>query len=104
MCGEGEPFRAKLVLRLSHGEGIMGADEYRRNAIECLRIADETISARSRVLLIHMAEAWLRLADQAEKNLTTDLVYETPPPHALCSARTAPTGSAQNERLVKRHR
>jgi hypothetical protein len=26
-----------------------------------------------------MAESWLRLADQAEKNLTTDLVYETPP-------------------------
>jgi hypothetical protein len=26
-----------------------------------------------------MAESWLRLAQQAEKNLTTDLVYETPP-------------------------
>jgi hypothetical protein len=59
----------------------MAVDEYRRNAIECLRIADETITARSRVLLIHMAEAWMRLAQQAEKNLTTDLVYETPPPH-----------------------
>ena len=33
-------------------------------------------TARSRVLLIHMAEAWMRLAHQAEKNLTT--VYETP--------------------------
>ncbi|HEY4860503.1 MAG TPA: hypothetical protein VII14_11265 [Xanthobacteraceae bacterium] len=54
----------------------MAADEYRRNAIECLRIADETISARSRVLLIHMAESWMRLSQQAEKNLTT--VYETP--------------------------
>ena len=54
----------------------MAVDEYRRNAIECLRIADETITARSRVLLIHMAEAWMRLAQQAEKNLTTDLVYE----------------------------
>jgi hypothetical protein len=39
-------------------------------------IADETISARSRVLLIHMAESWMRLSQQAEKNLTT--VYETP--------------------------
>jgi hypothetical protein len=27
-----------------------------------------------------MAAAWQRLADQAEKNLTLDLVYETPPP------------------------
>jgi hypothetical protein len=57
----------------------MAADEYRRHAIECLRIADETINARSRVLLIDMAQSWLRLAHQAEKNLTTDLAYETPP-------------------------
>jgi hypothetical protein len=28
----------------------------------------------SRLLLIHMAQAWLRLADQAERNLTTDVV------------------------------
>jgi hypothetical protein len=58
----------------------MAAGEYRRNAIECLRIADETSSARSRVLLIQMAQTWLHLAHQAEKNLATDLVYETPPP------------------------
>jgi hypothetical protein len=32
----------------------------------------------SRLLLIHMAQAWLRLADQSERNLTTDVVYETP--------------------------
>ena len=52
----------------------MASDEYRRNAIECLRIADETITARSRVLLIHMAESWMRLAQQAEKNLTNEHV------------------------------
>ena len=34
----------------------------------------------SRALLIQMAQTWLHLAHQAEKNLTTDLVYETPPP------------------------
>jgi hypothetical protein len=26
-----------------------------------------------------MAQAWLRLSDQAEKNSQTDLTYETPP-------------------------
>jgi hypothetical protein len=56
----------------------MAADDYRRHAIECLRLADETVNANSRVLLLHMAEAWLRLVHQAEKNLLTDLVYETP--------------------------
>jgi hypothetical protein len=61
---------------LARGE-FQAVDEYRRNAIECLRIADETITARSRVLLIHMAEAWMRLADQAQKNLTPDLRITT---------------------------
>jgi hypothetical protein len=56
----------------------MEADEYRRHAIDCLRIADETINVRSRALLIAMAQSWMHLAQQAEKNLTTDLVYETP--------------------------
>ena len=50
----------------------MASDEYRRNAIECFRIAEETITARNRVLLIHMAESWMRLAHQAEKNLTNE--------------------------------
>jgi hypothetical protein len=58
---------------------FMAADEYRRHAIECLRLADETLTARSRILLVHMAEAWLRLVHQAEKNVATDLLCETPP-------------------------
>ena len=49
----------------------MEADEYRRHAIDCLRIADETINVRSRALLIAMAQSWMHLAQQAEKNLTT---------------------------------
>ena len=30
--------------------------------------------------VLDMAQAWLRLAEQAEKNSAADLVYETPPP------------------------
>ena len=56
----------------------MASDEYRRNAIECLQLADGISATPSRLLLIHMAQAWLRLADQAERNLTTDVVYEMP--------------------------
>jgi hypothetical protein len=29
--------------------------------------------------LIDMAQAWMRLAEQAEKNSGLDIVYETPP-------------------------
>jgi len=58
----------------------MPMNEYRRHAAECLAIADDpVISPQRKVMLIAMAQAWLRLAQEAEKNLATDLVYETPP-------------------------
>jgi hypothetical protein len=57
----------------------MAPDEYRRRAAECLRMATGDIDAEHRLLLIERAQTWLDLAHQAEKNLTTDLVYETPP-------------------------
>ena len=31
--------------------------------------------------LIELAQSWLLLAEQADKNLAADLVYEPPPPH-----------------------
>jgi hypothetical protein len=73
----------------------MASDEYRRNAIECLRIADETVNARTRVLLIDMAQSWLHLAQQSEKNLTTDIVYETSPSARAPRDATAAANPAQ---------
>jgi hypothetical protein len=55
-------------------------EEYRRHAAECLRIAERITDHQHRTWLIGMAQVWQDLAYQAEKNLTTDLVYETPPP------------------------
>jgi hypothetical protein len=43
------------------------AAEYRRNAEECLRLADR-VSAGTRAALIMMAQAWLRLAQQRESS------------------------------------
>jgi hypothetical protein len=56
-------------------------DEYRKHAEACLRVAEDVTNSQSRTLLIHMAQAWLRLASRAEKNLTAGLVHETPPSH-----------------------
>jgi hypothetical protein len=58
----------------------MSVDKYRRHAVECLRIAEGVPDSVNRMLLIDMAQSWLLLAQQSEKNLATDLVYETPPP------------------------
>ncbi len=56
------------------------AEEYRRRAAGCILIAEETADSASRLQLMEMAQAWFRLAEQAEKNSRTDLVYETPRP------------------------
>ena len=56
----------------------MSPGDHRRHAAECLRIAESVSDPRNRVELLTMAQNWLHLADQAEKNLNTVLVYETP--------------------------
>ena len=56
------------------------ADLYRSYALECLRFAREMSSPTSKATALDMAQHWLALADQAEKNDRTELVYEPPPP------------------------
>jgi hypothetical protein len=59
----------------------MSTQQYRRHAAECLEIAESTGNPQIKSGLIAMAQSWLDLALQAEKNLNTALVYETPEPH-----------------------
>jgi hypothetical protein len=53
------------------------AKEYLARARHCLDIASAVDSSR-RLILLEMAQAWTRLAEHAEKNRKSDLVYETP--------------------------
>jgi hypothetical protein len=47
----------------------MATNEYRRHALECLSIADAiTTIPENRMLLIAMAQAWLKLAQRAEQD------------------------------------
>jgi len=55
------------------------ADEYRRNAADCLRMAERTADLGARAALLDMAQSWRILAEQAERNSANDVVYETPP-------------------------
>lgn len=55
------------------------ADEYRRNAASCLQLVDKTRDPAERTFLLDMARAWHNLANQADRNSKTDIVYETPP-------------------------
>ena len=42
------------------------ADQYKRRAAECVRMAERTDDAQDRALLMQMAQTWMRLAEKAE--------------------------------------
>ena len=52
----------------------MAMNEYRRHAAECLSIVDDiTTSPKNRLVLVAMAQSWLRLAQRAEQNLAAEI-------------------------------
>ena len=62
-CAEGVfgyPFRVR-------GAELMIVNEYRRRAAECLCIADEISGPQNKMLLIAIAQAWLKLAQKIEE-------------------------------------
>ena len=74
-----EPYRTDASHQVVRGKAMSPAD-YRRRAEELVSIADRVGDHKSRAALIAMAQSWQHLAAQAEKNLQTILVYETPEP------------------------
>ncbi len=43
-------------------------EQYRRYALDCLGLANKTNDLSTRTLLVDMAQAWVKLAEQAAKN------------------------------------
>ena len=56
----------------------MTPEQYRQRASQCLQVAETFSDSKARLSMVNMAAAWLRLADQAEKNSTTESC-ESPP-------------------------
>ena len=56
------------------------ADEYRLTAVNCVTLAEQASDLATRSHLFAMAQAWRTLAEQAERDTQTDLVYVTPEP------------------------
>jgi hypothetical protein len=54
------------------------ANEYRIKAAELNALGKNEPDQLARANFINLALAYLRLAEQAEKNAATDIVYETP--------------------------
>lgn len=62
----------------SDASGLVTSDEGKRYAAQCVLVAEQTNDPAVRLGLLEMAQVWIELADLAEKNSRTDLVYETP--------------------------
>ena len=56
----------------------MSADDYRRRSAELFHLAETARNIGEKTWLLELAQSWLDLAQQAEKNSTADLTYETP--------------------------
>ena len=73
-CGDTELFRDPRVLVASWvnvaREGLPGSmrrsEEYRRYAAECMKLASALHEPEARALMRHMAQVWVRLAQDAE--------------------------------------
>jgi len=75
--------------------GNEDAKEYLARARHCLDIASAMDQSR-RLILLEMAQAWTRLAEQAERNRNSDLVYETPRRSKGNDHRTPKQGTADS--------
>ena len=59
--------RFRAVYGADTGIGLMAlADQYKRRAAECVRMAERTDNAEDKALLLQMAQTWMRLAEKAE--------------------------------------
>jgi hypothetical protein len=47
---------------------MSSAERYRRNACECVAVTSFFADPRQRATILALAEAWTRLADQAERS------------------------------------
>jgi hypothetical protein len=71
-----EPTGRFVVLDLGFGTGSVATGDqskrYRHYASECLRLAQLAPTSQEKDLLLQMAEAWRRLAEQAESSRKPD--------------------------------
>jgi hypothetical protein len=72
-------FSFKILLRRLE-VGMSGGDEYRARAADFSARAKAEKNPGMRAELESLALSYLRLADQADRNATADIVYETPTP------------------------
>jgi len=71
-------WRENLVGFRPRRVGADRSDDYQDRAADCIVLASVASSEYDRLALLNMAQSWLELAKQAEKNSKVDVWYETP--------------------------
>jgi hypothetical protein len=66
-------------------------EEYMRQAAKCILLAEHTESALTRLPFMEIAQAWLRLAGQAEKNQRLRVLTETSAADQLAQSKSQPS-------------
>jgi len=69
-------------------------ERYRLNAEKCLELAQRFNDQERKRIMLGMANAWLKLAEQHLRNSETVLVYQT-----LTTANEPPTANEPTQRL-----
>jgi len=54
----------------------MTQQEYRQEAAECVRLAEQTNDPTTKMVSVGLAQAWLQLAQLAENNSRTEIASE----------------------------
>ena len=47
-------------------------NDFRKHAEECVQLAQSVRTPEQRTMLLHIAETWLRLADNAKRSVTSE--------------------------------
>jgi hypothetical protein len=65
-------------VRFDKGRAMTAGDDYRGKAVEFRAKAQVESDLKRKAEFEHLARAYLRLAEQAERNSQLDITYETP--------------------------
>jgi hypothetical protein len=70
---------------------------YRLHAAQCVDLAQRFSDSESKLALLHMAQSWVFMAEQAEKNAGATPIYETPQPSRQPAQQQQPDDPARKE-------
>ena len=80
-------------------------ETYRLRAAQCTKLAQDAADSNAKLILLDMAQAWMSLAAQADKNNQTTLVYETPePPQHVAQQQQQPQPDDPDKKELTRLR